>query len=83
MLFSKLLEVEPYMDEPYYVVYLIGNQDIGLDPNDDVQGMTGSVSYYHSAGPNMPVNHSNRVVIQDRTVYQNMVLASRARKQSA
>ena len=46
-LFSKLLEVEPYMDEPYYVGYKIGNQDIGLDPNGHNQGMTGPVSYYH------------------------------------
>jgi hypothetical protein len=54
------------MDEPYYVGYMIGNQDIGLDLNVNVQGMTGPVSYYHSAGPNMQVNHSNRVVIQDQ-----------------
>ena len=46
-LFSKLLGVEPYMDEPYYVGYKVGNQDIGLDPNGYNQGMTGPVSYFH------------------------------------
>jgi predicted enzyme related to lactoylglutathione lyase len=46
-LYSKLLDVEPYMDEPYYVGYKVGNQDIGLDPNGYKQGMTGPVSYYH------------------------------------
>jgi predicted enzyme related to lactoylglutathione lyase len=46
-LFSKLLGVEPIMDEPYYVGYQVGNQDIGLDPNGFNQGMTGPVSYYH------------------------------------
>ena len=46
-LFSKLLGVKPYMDEPYYVGYQVGNQDIGLDPNGFSQGMTGPVSYYH------------------------------------
>jgi predicted enzyme related to lactoylglutathione lyase len=46
-LFSQLLGVEPYMDEPYYVGYKLGNQDIGLDPNGYNQGMTGPVSYYH------------------------------------
>jgi predicted enzyme related to lactoylglutathione lyase len=46
-LFSKLLGVEPYMDQPYYVGYKIGNQDIGLDPNGYNQGMTGPVGYYH------------------------------------
>jgi predicted enzyme related to lactoylglutathione lyase len=46
-LFSQLLEVEPLMDEPYYVGYRVGNQDIGLDPNGFNQGMTGAISYYH------------------------------------
>jgi len=44
---GKLLGVEPYMDESYYVGYQVGNQDIGLDPNGFSQGMTGPVSYYH------------------------------------
>jgi predicted enzyme related to lactoylglutathione lyase len=46
-LFSKLLGVEPYMDEPHYIGYKVGNQDIGLDPNGFSQGMTGPISYYH------------------------------------
>src|SRR4030043_1930991 len=46
-LFSKLLGVKPYMDEPYYVGYQVANQDIGLDPNGFSQGMTSPVSYYH------------------------------------
>jgi predicted enzyme related to lactoylglutathione lyase len=45
-LFSLLLDVEPYADQPYYVGYKVGNQDIGLDPNGFKQGMTGPVSYY-------------------------------------
>jgi len=46
-LFNKLLGVEPYMDEPYYVGYKVGNQDIGLDPNGYNQGMTGPIRYFH------------------------------------
>jgi predicted enzyme related to lactoylglutathione lyase len=46
-LFSKLLGVEPYADEAYYVGFKLGNQDIGLDPNGHKQGMTGPVDYYH------------------------------------
>jgi len=34
------------MDQPYYVGYKVGNQDIGLDPNGFKQGMTGALSYY-------------------------------------
>jgi predicted enzyme related to lactoylglutathione lyase len=45
-LFTRLLEVEPIMDEPYYVGYKVGNQDIGLDPNGFSQGITGPIGYY-------------------------------------
>lgn len=30
--FRKLLEVEPYADQPYYVGFKVGDQDIGLVP---------------------------------------------------
>ena len=46
-LFSKLLGIQPIMDEPYYVGYKVGDQEIGLDPNGHHQGMTGPVGYYH------------------------------------
>jgi len=45
--YSKLLGVTPYMDEPYYVGFRVGSQDIGLDPHGYAKGMTGPVSYYH------------------------------------
>ena len=47
MLYRKLLGVEPYADEPYYVGFKVGDQDIGLDPNGHNEGMTGPVGYYH------------------------------------
>jgi predicted enzyme related to lactoylglutathione lyase len=43
-LFRELLGVEPYADEPYYVGFKVGDQDIGLDPNAHQEGMT---AYYH------------------------------------
>ena len=43
-LFSKLLGVEPYADQPYYVGFKIGDQDIGLVPNSPEAGMT---AFYH------------------------------------
>ena len=43
-LFSKLLGVEPYADEPYYVGFSVGDQEVGLDPNGHKQGMT---AYWH------------------------------------
>jgi predicted enzyme related to lactoylglutathione lyase len=42
--FRKLLGVEPYADQPYYVGFKIGDQDIGLIPNGHNAGMT---AFYH------------------------------------
>ncbi|MCX4703106.1 VOC family protein [Streptomyces sp. NBC_01373] len=46
-LFSALLEVKPYADEPYYVGFKDAGQDVGLDPNGHAKGMTGPVPYWH------------------------------------
>ncbi len=46
-LYSALLGVEPYADQPYYVGYKVDGQDVGLDPNGHRNGMTGPVGYYH------------------------------------
>jgi predicted enzyme related to lactoylglutathione lyase len=47
MLYGKLVGVEPYMDEAYYVGFNVAGQDIGLDPHGHSQGMTGPVGYWH------------------------------------
>jgi predicted enzyme related to lactoylglutathione lyase len=46
-LYGTVLGVEPYADEPYYVGFRIGDQEIGLDPNGHNHGMTGPVGYYY------------------------------------
>ena len=38
---------EPVMDEPYYVQFAGGGQEVGLDPNGHAKGMTGPVAYWH------------------------------------
>ena len=43
-LFRNLLGVEPIVDQPYYVGFVVGDQHIGLDPNGHKEGMT---AYYH------------------------------------
>src|ERR1041385_4236835 len=43
-LYTKLLGKEPFADQPYYVAYMIGDQQIGLVPNSD---MTSPVGFYH------------------------------------
>jgi len=42
--FRTLLGVEPYSDQPYYVGFKIGDQDIGLVPKAHNEGMT---AFYH------------------------------------
>ena len=46
-LFGALLGVQPYMDQPYYVGFNAGGQDVGLDPRGHANGMTGPVAYFH------------------------------------
>ena len=46
-LYSRLLGVAPYVDEPYYIGFSVEGQEIGLDPNGHSQGMTGPVGYYN------------------------------------
>jgi predicted enzyme related to lactoylglutathione lyase len=45
-LYGTVLGVGPYADEPYYVGFRVGDQEIGLDPNGHNHGMTGPVGYY-------------------------------------
>ncbi|MFG2602357.1 VOC family protein [Streptomyces sp. NPDC048514] len=46
-LFTALLGVEPFVDEPYYIGFKAAGQDVGLDPNGHAQGMTGPVPFWH------------------------------------
>ena len=45
--FSALLGVEPHGENPYYVGFKVGDQEIGLNPNGHSQGMAGPLCYYH------------------------------------
>jgi predicted enzyme related to lactoylglutathione lyase len=42
--FRKLLEVEPYANQPYYVGFKVNDQDIGLVPNNPEAGVT---AFFH------------------------------------
>ena len=42
--FRTLLGVEPYADQPYYVGFKVGDQDIGLVPKSPEEGMA---AFYH------------------------------------
>ena len=44
-LFSEFLGVEPYVDQPYYVGFRVGDQEIGLDPHGHKKGNTSPIAY--------------------------------------
>ncbi|MGH2585293.1 MAG: VOC family protein [Dehalococcoidia bacterium] len=46
-LYRALVGAEPFADEAYYVGFMVGDQQIGLDPQGHSQGMTGPVPYWH------------------------------------
>ncbi len=48
-LFRNLLGVEPYADQPYYVGFKVGDQDIGLVPKGQgpMAQATGMTAFYH------------------------------------
>lgn len=48
-LFGTLLGAEPYVDQPYYVGFRVGDQELGLNPHGHAQGMTGPVGYFDVA----------------------------------
>ncbi|MFI0350205.1 VOC family protein [Actinomadura sp. 9N407] len=48
-LLALLAGAEPYMDEPYYVGFKIGGQDVGLDPGARDKGLTHPTPYWHVA----------------------------------
>lgn len=45
-LYGKLLSVEPYMDEEYYVGFRIEAQEVGLDSNGHNMGIRRPVGYW-------------------------------------
>jgi hypothetical protein len=44
-LFRKLLNAKPFVEQPYYSGFRIGDQEIGLDPNGHKAGLSGPVGY--------------------------------------
>ena len=46
-LFRKLLNAEPFVEQPFYLGFRIGDQEIGLDPNGHKAGLSGPVGYWN------------------------------------
>ncbi|MFI6320099.1 VOC family protein [Nonomuraea sp. NPDC050556] len=46
-LYSSFLQVEPYMDEPYFVGFNTDGPSVGLDPHGAAKNMTGPVVFWN------------------------------------
>jgi predicted enzyme related to lactoylglutathione lyase len=46
-LYSALLGEAPYVDEPYYVGFRVGDQEVGLDPHGHGKGLSGPIGYWN------------------------------------
>lgn len=44
-LYREVLGIEPYADQPYYVGFRVGDQEIGLDPSGHAKGQAGPIGY--------------------------------------
>ena len=44
--YARTLGIEPYFDEPFYVGFSVGGFELGLVPDDDEAGKSGSVFVY-------------------------------------
>lgn len=45
-LFTQLLGMEPFVDEPYYVGFQVGDVQVGIDPTGGDRGMTGATPFF-------------------------------------
>jgi predicted enzyme related to lactoylglutathione lyase len=44
--YSRILGLEPYFDQPFYVGFNVGGYELGLDPDPSSSASTGSVVVY-------------------------------------
>ena len=46
--YSRVFGIEPYFDQPFYVGYVVGGFELGLDPSSENRkpGLGGSTSYW-------------------------------------
>jgi predicted enzyme related to lactoylglutathione lyase len=55
--YSKILGIEPYFDQPYYVGFNVGGYELGLDPNAKHTGAGGSVAWWGVANIDEAMAH--------------------------
>jgi predicted enzyme related to lactoylglutathione lyase len=55
--YSKMLGIEPYFDEPFYVGFNVGGYELGLDPNGKHVGPGGSIAWWGVASIDEAMSH--------------------------
>jgi predicted enzyme related to lactoylglutathione lyase len=76
-LYTTLLGVPPSTDQPYYVGFRDGDQEIGLDPVGHSKGMTGVTIYWKVSD----IKKSLKSLLSSgATVYQDIIDVGRGKR---
>ncbi len=54
------LGTEPYFDQPFYVGFRVGDQELGLDPHAAAEGLPYPVAYWHTTDINTTITKLTR-----------------------
>jgi len=71
--YSKILGIEPYFDQPFYVGFNIGGYELGLDPDPSAAAGPGGVAvYWGVADANAALKHLLSLGATQRTNVQEV-----------
>jgi len=76
--YSKILGIEPYFDQPFYVGFSVGGYELGLDPDLSLSaGLGGVVVYWGVADANAALKRLLSLGATERTNVQDVGQAIR------
>jgi len=71
--YSKILGIEPYFDQPFYVGFSVGGYELGLDPDLSLSaGLGGVVVYWGVADANAALKRLLSLGATERTNIQDV-----------
>src|SRR4029453_18538455 len=71
--YSKILGIEPYFDQPFYVGFNVGGYELGLDPNPfSPSGAGGVVVYWGVSNADAALKHLLFLGATERTNVQGV-----------
>jgi len=71
--YSKILGIDPYFDQPFYVGFNVGGYELGLDPDPSSSaGLGGVVAYWGVANADGALKHLLSLGATERTNVQDV-----------